>query len=325
MPVTNDKQTDNFTDWRSLATQWQGDAEQFLNYGNKALALGQPSIAYDIYSEGLSLNDNHLELMYRTGLALARCRSTSSAATVIKQLLKILPETNSLITDAYSLAGRLAKDQWLMAADENAKAKFATRSMQAYQQAYAISGSYYPAINAASMAVVTGDVNYGQTLAESIRQQHSAFTPNTIGDDYWLAATLGEACLLLNQQEKAAQWYQQAIQAINGNFGNQAAIYRQAKMLSGFIPVAPSLLANLAIPNVVIFTGHMIDSPEREKPRFTTAMEAAVKAVIADALIQTNAQFAVCSAACGADILFIEAMLEKGGDVHIILPFKTTL
>jgi len=66
----------------------------------------------------------------------------------------------------------------------------------------------------------------------------------------------------------------------------------------------------------------MIDAPDREVARFTPEMEAPVKQAIIDALDQLGADFAYCSAACGADILFIEAMLERGAEVHIILPFK---
>jgi class 3 adenylate cyclase len=74
------------------------------------------------------------------------------------------------------------------------------------------------------------------------------------------------------------------------------------------------------MPSTVFFTGHMIDRPERETPRFPAAMVPHIQQRIASELEKLGATEGFASAACGGDILFLEAMLSRGGHIHIALP-----
>jgi hypothetical protein len=78
------------------------------------------------------------------------------------------------------------------------------------------------------------------------------------------------------------------------------------------------------VSRAILFSGHMIDAPGRSRPRFPPALEPAVDAAIQqaiDRLRPRRGDVAVCSAACGGDILFAEAMLARGAPVRIYLPF----
>ena len=73
---------------------------------------------------------------------------------------------------------------------------------------------------------------------------------------------------------------------------------------------------------VVIGSGHMIDTPDRETPRFTPEMEAAVRAAIAQRLEQWTigrGDLAVCGGARGADILFAEECERRGSSVRLLI------
>lgn len=72
--------------------------------------------------------------------------------------------------------------------------------------------------------------------------------------------------------------------------------------------------------SAVAFTGHMVDRPGRNSPRFPPAREPSIAARIAEELDKANATDGFASAACGSDILFHEAVLNRGGRVHITLP-----
>jgi tetratricopeptide (TPR) repeat protein len=77
---------------------------------------------------------------------------------------------------------------------------------------------------------------------------------------------------------------------------------------------------------IFLFTGHMIDSPQRSKPRFPAAMEAEALQRIEDTLDKLEAR-ANCIAivpglACGGDILFVEACLKRNMRVEIYLTFE---
>lgn len=77
----------------------------------------------------------------------------------------------------------------------------------------------------------------------------------------------------------------------------------------------------LTPPRVMLFAGHMIDLPTRATPRFPAAREAWMRAEIDRQLAQANIGFGFSSAACGSDIVFLEALLARGGEAHIVLPF----
>ena len=80
---------------------------------------------------------------------------------------------------------------------------------------------------------------------------------------------------------------------------------------------------------VVAFTGHMMDKVGRVPPRFVSRFnrekEDAVTQAIRRALDQLDARIGYCSAACGGDIIFIEELLKRGGEVHVVLPYAEDL
>lgn len=76
---------------------------------------------------------------------------------------------------------------------------------------------------------------------------------------------------------------------------------------------------------VFLFSGHMIDRPDRPQARFPPEREDAVTKDIAgvlDRLQAGAADFAVCSGACGGDLIFAELMLGRGAHVDLHLPFE---
>ena len=78
-------------------------------------------------------------------------------------------------------------------------------------------------------------------------------------------------------------------------------------------------------PNaVVLFSGHMIDAPDRKTPRFPADKESVAAAAIADALSGIgviSGDLAICGGACGGDLLFADACLARGMRVELYSPF----
>ena len=66
----------------------------------------------------------------------------------------------------------------------------------------------------------------------------------------------------------------------------------------------------------------MIDRPGRATPRFPIELEPLVAKEIRQKLDKLEPRFGFSSAACGSDILFLEAMLERGAEVSIVLPYN---
>ena len=75
--------------------------------------------------------------------------------------------------------------------------------------------------------------------------------------------------------------------------------------------------------NVVLFSGHMIDAPDRKAPRFPAGKESAAAAAIAATLQDIGAgrgDLGICGGACGGDLLFAEACLARGMRLEIFIP-----
>ena len=81
----------------------------------------------------------------------------------------------------------------------------------------------------------------------------------------------------------------------------------------------------LVIPKVVVFTGHMIDRPDRPQPRFPTRLEVAVQQAIQQQLKAISGKIGFASAACGSDILFLESVQALQGETHVVLPYNAEL
>ena len=74
---------------------------------------------------------------------------------------------------------------------------------------------------------------------------------------------------------------------------------------------------------VALFSGHMIDAPGREKPRFPPDKEPMAARAIAEALTDLGVgplDLAICGGACGGDLLFAEAALARGARFELYIP-----
>ncbi|NEP61073.1 MAG: hypothetical protein F6K31_29510 [Symploca sp. SIO2G7] len=95
-------------------------------------------------------------------------------------------------------------------------------------------------------------------------------------------------------------------------------ITRQEEVLAGSTDSDPSL--------VILFSGHMIDSPSRPKPRFPANMEDEARQKINEVFdklsTDSDCLAIVPGIACGGDILFIEDCLQRSIKVEVFLPFE---
>lgn len=293
-----------------------------IEFSRKSIALGQVALAFDILREGMVRFPRHVEMQYLAALALAKSGSSGHAASILRGLLPHVDSSNPHYVDIMSLAGRIAKDRWSKLPDGASRTDAGIEARNWYQRAYEISRDYFPGINAATLNVLTGNVKEGRHIAIEVRNKCLAAQTVSENTDYWLYATLGEACLLLGEREMAVEQYAKAAGLAGNNYGDIATMRRQARLLANEIENADEILRVLEIPRVVVFSGHMIDMPDRTEPRFPSQIEDAVQCAIADVLEQVNAGFGYCSAACGGDIIFIEEMLRRGAEVNVLLPFR---
>lgn len=292
---------------------YQAIADGFLRFG-------EPLIAYDVLSEGIKKWPQDLKLQQSMALALARSGATISANTLLQSLVDGGQQDETTL----GLLARTHKDLWSQAIDEPLQQQHLSLAAKCYEQAYRLSQSTWTGINAATMALLQGRKEQAAVVARQIQQQCLATlgTAKEGDDTYWTLATLGEAALLLGDLAQAEDFYGQAIAVGEGRFGDLSSSCRNATMLLQHQGRDTSLIRQwFQIPKVAVFCGHMIDTPDRPAPRFPPYLETTVYEAICDRLERNNIRFGYASAACGADILFLEAVLALKGEIHVVLPY----
>jgi hypothetical protein len=75
---------------------------------------------------------------------------------------------------------------------------------------------------------------------------------------------------------------------------------------------------------VALFSGHMIDAPDRAKPRFPADKAPIAARAVAAALADLGVgpgDLCVSGGACGGDLLFAEAALARSARIELYIPF----
>jgi class 3 adenylate cyclase len=288
----------------------------------RLLGIGEPLIAYDVVSEGLGHFGRDVRLRQLHALALARSGAIELANTELKRLY------DEGLRDEETL-GMLAgthKKMALESSDADAERRHLAQAYAYYAESYERSGEYYSGINAATMAVLLGDLPRAEELARATKEickREMQESETNRSDIHWLLATQGEAALILREWDKAEEYYEKATGHAGEAWGDRQSSFRQARLLAKALGADAERVARwFQIPRVVVFVGHMIDRPGRKSPRFPVNLESAVFAAIRGRLKELGAGFGYASAACGADILFHEAMLELGGEINVSLPYN---
>lgn len=301
---------------------WAASVEVYRRMVDYALKLGEAFLAFDISQEGLSVFKNDLRLTQLQALALARTGATRRA----NQILDQLRQSGHQDEETLGILARTHKDFWLMTADPAEKKKHLNISFDLYYSAYQRNHGYYSGINAASMGLLAGKTEIARKLAQEVTDLCKALLEKTGTDSeerYWLDATLAEAAIILGKFDEAEKYYRAATVLSGDKLIIVSRTRAQARLLLEHITGNPNMLdACFHLPRIVVFSGHMFDRPGRRRHRFPVAFEEPVRDAIAAELKALDAQIGYSSLACGGDLLFAESILERGGEIHIALPFN---
>ena len=303
---------------RDLA-EWSRFPEIYRELSESILGHGEPLLAYDVISEGLKVLRADVRLRQLQGLSLARSGATERANAVLEGLR----HEGQADEETLGMLGRTYKDLAMHAPTAAIRAQNLTRAAEIYGQGFESTGGYWPGINAATMNLLIGNVDAAGALAGKVRALCQSVLSEEGVDEYWPLAALGEAALILKNWPEAEDWYARAARAGAGRYGDLHSTRRNADLiLQHWGADSQKIDRCLHIPPIVAFAGHMIDRDDRTEPRFPKELESAVAAEIGAWIDKVNPKFGFASAACGSDILFLEAMLERGAEVSVVLPYS---
>jgi class 3 adenylate cyclase len=275
-----------------------------------------------VLTEGLKSRPADVPLRQLVALALARSGATQRANTILTQLRA----EGHRDEETLGILARTHKDLWTNATTTAERSRQLKLARKFYYEAYKLNRGYYSGINAATLALLLGKKEEARTLAQKVRAACLGELKSLAEDSeyrYWPLATLGEACLVLRRFREAEDWYAQAARAGKGHFAELSSTRRNARLLLDHLRRdSTAIEAALKIPGIVVFTGHLIDRSERKSPRFPPLLEPVVREAIEKHIKKINPEFGYSSAGCGADILFLETLQDRGKETHVVLPYE---
>jgi class 3 adenylate cyclase len=286
-------------------------AEHWREAVHDAERRGELLAAFDLAEQGLQEHPDDVVLKHAAVLALARAGSTEEAARRFDQY----GLAGNHEEDIAALQARVAKDRAL-AVDGSRRRELARDSAELYGAIYRRTGGYYPAINEATLWLIAGDRKNANERAREVLR----LVGKLADEDYYAAASRAEAELLLGDLAAVAVTLERTARLHRGDHGALATTRRQLSMICQVTGLDLAVLDALRGPQVVHFCGHRLVG-EREAGRFSAHDEADIAARIGAEVDRHRPAYAYGALAGGADILWAQALLERGSELHVVLPF----
>ncbi|HEX5687952.1 MAG TPA: tetratricopeptide repeat protein [Ideonella sp.] len=340
----------NETPTRALALEAKREA------GNSLLKLQQAGLALEQFDAALAIDPEDLQARQKKATCLGRLGRFEEA----REWTQALTHDHPSDAECWALAGRVEKDGWIgrwhpapgaavalapgalkdAAALEDASLGDA---ISPYRSAFMADPSHhYSGINALMLTVLRvhlgGDANTAQTeaLLGGVRWAVASALAHA-PRDYWARASQAMLSLLCFDAGAVQRDFRAAAAAADRDwFALDSSLQSLALLRDvGFRPAETALaidvvereIKRLAPPfvprQVLLFSGHMVDAPDRADPRFPAALESAAAREIGaaiDSLGAGNGDLALCQCAAGGDILFLEAAQARGIRCQIMLP-----
>lgn len=321
--------------------------------GTALMRLGQYPLALDQFEAALALDPDDEANQRDKAMLLAHLGRKDEAREAANALVR---KQNG--PENWHLLGRLEADDWIRrwrkpgSRPETLRETAArelpqlVQAIEPYMNAFVCDPSHFRSgIDACTLRHL--QIHLGHPLA------NPASLPNLEGgaiwsclaalerqpDDYRTRAAWAELTLLFNPPDAVAKAWREAATVANKDWSALESSHRQLLILRdlGFrepqvgaaLTVLDDEIARLEAPwqprRVFLFSGHMIDTPDRPVPRFPASQESLAAAAIAgklDELEMGEQDLAICGGACGGDTLFAEAALRRGCPVHLHLQFN---
>ncbi len=313
-------------------------ADQLAKRGHIDFALAQ-------IDKALALNPGDLPARRQKGGLLAQANKFAAARDWAEAIINDHPKDAA----NWALLGKIEKAEWISrwrkmgpmperAAEET---HLLVQAIEPFHAAISLDhGDYRSGLNALALRSLLLHLSGADhhpvrlsNLREAVRGAASAAIKKNSAD-YGARAALGELALLRGDTDEALSAFRDAFRhadwfALNSSRAELAMLGDLEFRAESVAPVLAAIEEEIAkreaprqARQTFLFSGHMIDRPGRERPRFPAAKEADAASLIAQQLDRFKADdsdLAICGGACGGDLLFAESALQRGLrlDVHL--------
>jgi tetratricopeptide (TPR) repeat protein len=337
-------------------------ADAWIRAGNALRRVERFDFALEQLDKGLAIEPTNREGLREKGICLQRLArlgrsgvSADMARDHYRSMLQHAPDD----AEIWALLGRVEKDAWVASwrlpastpeqkrDDARYEDALLRTAIECYEKAYrADPKHYYSGINAVGLMAIYQYLNDSDeyqaridTMAGAVR--FAAECEEGVEQRYWAGATLGDLEVLFGSPRSVERAYKAAIAGNPDSRFALASVRSQLEMLQelGFaaknvaaaIHVFERAMRHLPVSGeewqprrVFLFSGHMVDAPERETPRFPQSMVNRAGEHI-DRLLRElgvgEGDLALTQGACGGDLLFTESCQALGARVDWLQPF----
>ena len=337
-------------------------ADAWINAGEALRRAERFKFALEHLEKGLEIEPDSIRGLREKGICLQRLalggipgHSLDRAREHFGNALKLYPTD----PETWALLGRVDKDAWVAAWRQPGKTPDEMRDEAAYQDALlraaidsysrgfrANPGHYYSGINALTLMHLARHLTQDKRYDNDIDPMAGALRFAAKGEPdakqyYWSYTTLADLEVLVGTPQAVTDAYKEAIAKNERDWFSLNSSRAQLQILEDLrfrpetvgvaIAVSDRAIGRLTKPDdrweprqVMLFSGHMMDAPNRASPRFPPAKETAAAQAIEAELDRLGADagdLSFCQAAAGGDLLFLEACQKRGVRCRVLLPF----
>jgi len=275
----------------------------------EAIDRGNLLLAYDLAETAIADGDDSQELRHLIVLSLARMGNAAKAMELYQEYgLDHSPDSHH-----QAIAARILKDTALAMPVGNERIVALKNACEAYSTLYQADNDTYLGINAATLAFLSNQGEVARSLAADILAHPAIDDPQ----NYYDSATKAEALCLLQRYDEAGAVLNRACELPGANPGSRSSSSKQLALIADTMGLdvekQHDFLSPILPPSVIHYCGHIfLEDADQEKR---------LRDVIDQYLNENDVGFAYGSIAAGSDILIAEAVLDRGGELHVTLPF----
>jgi class 3 adenylate cyclase/tetratricopeptide (TPR) repeat protein len=311
---------------QTIKTEDTDKRKAYIKVISDNISNGENFLAQDAALHALKEFPNDYEIRQLAGLTLLRTGAIDEAEKIIGPLIEHIQAEYTKETEKdtgidFELLGKIYYARW----QRTQSITDMRTALNNFRKSNEIDHGVSAGIHAAILLWIDGGhddaVKMALKVLESVKAPHGGRVSDKQLHQHY--ASLGMLNLLRNHIQSAKENFQKAINIAKNRFYLNSSILQHIEVLRTHGFTVPEVIeVVLEPPRVIVFSGPTIDRPNAKQHVFPPEMEKIIAKEIKIRLQELDAKIGFCSAACGGDILFIEAMLERGGEVEVILPFN---
>jgi hypothetical protein len=318
------------------ALDWlRHDAGWVRRFAAHALAAGDFLLACDAAQEGLRLEPGATDAAERRAFALLRCDyatalarlgSANRAQAELERVLQAEGAAGLEPDERAAIWTQLGHVRSEAAHEEPTDPEWEAgciSALEAFRQALVLRpGALEATIQSAILRLHLRQPAAARAGAEETLRAIEHGVPES---EMGALGARAAALALLGRGEEACAAYHALAAAPQAGTWELAKARHRARLLAPACGLERMSFDGCFPPlELLVFSGHMPDAPDRPVARFPNTAEsiAGARAAIARRLRDLKAFVGFSAAAAGGDLLFLEELLRRGGTAHVVLPWS---